>query len=206
MKMLKKAAVILLAATMSLTMLTACGGGSNVGSAANESNTMEKRLIEVDGVEPTCTETEYTTTNGTWAYIETNVDSHKSARLDNIKTGDSYKINPTTMKAYKEAASSGETGDNANVTTTMGTWKDENGKVYITETITVAHSNTVKDVETWYCDGDRPAFIKFEYLGREKDHWELYKVTQYSRTANESKLNLNNYTIVENEEDLGLNY
>lgn len=34
MKMLKKAAAVLLAAAMSLTMLTACGGGSGSGSAA----------------------------------------------------------------------------------------------------------------------------------------------------------------------------
>ena len=34
MKMLKKAAAVLLAAAMSLTMLTACGGGSGSGTAA----------------------------------------------------------------------------------------------------------------------------------------------------------------------------
>ena len=211
MQMLKKAAVILLAATMSLTMLTACGGGSGVGSAGtNEAYTMEMVLIKENDVAPKETVTEYITTNGTWSYIEDTYGTDKDVSLQNIKTGEYYIINPTAMKAYKadEAWDEGEqdhTGMNPTITTTNGTWTDENGKVYTTEIITTAYSNG-KQIETWYCDGDKPAFIKYEFQGKNGNASEFYRVTQYSRTANESKLNLKNYTIVENEDDLGLNY
>ena len=64
MKMLKKAAAVLLAAAMSLVMLTACGGGSGSGTAATSGTyTMKTTVVERNGVAPTETETRYQTTN-----------------------------------------------------------------------------------------------------------------------------------------------
>ena len=205
MKMLKKAAAVAMAAAMSLTLLTACGGGSGTGSAVaiGESYTIETTLIEENGEEPKETQKTYETTNGTWSYIEETYGTERYADLQNIKTGERYKINPVSMKAYKMPALGNAGGDGAdrNDTITRGTWTDKDGKIYTTETITVTESDG-KAVTTTYYYQDKPEYIKYESTSKYGDYEEVHKVTRYTRTADESKFDISKYTLVENRDDL----
>ena len=210
MKMLKKAAAVLLAAAMSLTMLTACGGGSGSGTAATSGTyTMKTTVVEVNGVAPTKTETVYETTNGTWFYSESTYGTEVHASLSNAK-GEHYTINPTTKKAYKESESeaSGSNKDdiaepNATITTSTGTWK-YNDKTYTTEEMTIVYpgADGYKVVVARCYDGAQLAYIKSVTTSAEGTYTEIERVLEYSKTADESKLNPNNYELVEKREDL----
>lgn len=207
MKMLKKAAAVLLAAAMSLTMLTACGGGSGSGSAATSGTyTMKTTVVERNGVAPTETETRYQTTNGTWFYTEGTTGTHVYASLSSSK-GEIYSINPTTKKAYKWSAE--ETSEdeieesNVTISTSTGTWK-YNDKTYTTEETTIVYpgANGYKEVIARCYDGAQLAYIKTETIYAQGKNTKIERVLEYSKTADESKLNPNNYELVEKREDL----
>lgn len=210
MKMLKKAAAVLLAAAMSLTMLTACGGGSGSGSVATSGTyTMKTTVVERNGVAPTKTETTYETTNGTWFYYESTYGTEVHASLSSAK-GEHYTINPTTKKAYKESKSEASGSDkddtaepNATITTSTGTWK-YNDKTYTTEETTIVYpgADGYKVVVARCYDGAQLAYIKSVTTSAEGTYTEIVRVLEYSKTADESKLNPNNYELVENPKDL----
>lgn len=207
MKMLKKAAAVLLAAAMSLTMLTACGGGSGSGSAATSGTyTMKTTVVERNGVAPTKTETTYETTNGTWLYYESTYGTEVHASLSSAK-GEHYTINPTTKKAYKWSADETSEGEieesNVTISTSTGTWK-YNDKTYTTEETTIVYpgANGYKEVIARCYDGAQLAYIKSVTTSAEGTYTEIERVLEYSKTADESKLNPNNYELVEKSEDL----
>ena len=211
MRMLKKAAAVLMAAAMSLTLLTACGGGSGSGAVATSGTyTLKTTVVERDGVAPTKTETSYETTNGTWMYYESTYGTDVHASLSNAK-GEHYIINPTTKKAYKWPASDVSGGDkddiaepNATISTSTGKW-EYNDKIYTTEETTVVYSGAdgYKEVIAYCYDGAQLAYIKTEYASAEGTSVEISRVLEYSKTADESKLNPNNYELVDDYSALG---
>ena len=211
MKMLKKAAAVLLAAAMSLTMLTACGGGSGsgVGGGIPESGsyTMETTMVENTDGPVTQNNRYYVTSNGTWYYYEQTSGTHASASLSNMKTGEHYVINPTNNKAWKaESSSAGgedgneEVGGKVTATKTSGTWK-YNEKTYTTLEVTYTAADFTQTVKYCY-DGATLAYI--ETTGKDEGgrYYSLEKVTKYEKAANESKLNPNNYKLVKSSDDL----
>lgn len=211
MKMLKKAAAVLLAAAMSLTMLTACGGGSGsgVGGGIPESGsyTMETTMVENTDGPVTQNNRHYVTTNGTWYYSENVNGTHATASLSNMNTGEHYVINPTNNKAWKaESSSAGgedvneEVGGKVTATKTSGTWK-YNEKTYTTLEVTYTAADFTQTVKYCY-DGATLAYIEITGKDEGGRYYSLEKVTKYEKAANESKLNPNNYNLVEKSEDL----
>lgn len=207
MKMLKKAAAVLLAAAMSLTMLTACGGGSGsgVGGGIPESGsyTMETTMVENTDGPVTQNNRHYVTSNGTWYYYEQANGTHATASLSNMNTGEHYVINPTNNKAWKAESSSagGEDGnEKVTATKTSGTWKYKE-KTYTTQEVTYSAASFTQTVKYCY-DGATLAYI--ETTGKDEGgrYYSLEKVTKYEKVANESKLNPNNYKLVKSSDDL----
>ncbi len=206
MKMLKKAAAVLLAAAMSLTMLTACGGGSGSGAGggipASGSYTMETTVVENTDGPVTQNNRYYVTTNGTWYYSENVTGTFTSASLSKLD-GEHYVINPTNNKAWKaESSSAGGEGDNEKVTATKtsGTWKYKE-KTYTTQEVTYTAASFTQTVKYCY-DGATLAYIETTGKNEGGRYYSLEKVTKYEKAANESKLNLSNYTLVDNQDEL----
>lgn len=208
--MLKKAATVLLAAAMSLTMLTACGGGSGSGVGGgipvSGSYTMETTKVENANGPVTQNNRHYVTTNGTWYYSEYVNGTSASASLSKAD-GEHYVINPTNNKAWKAESSSagGEDGneevdEKVTATKTSGTWKYKE-KTYTTQEVTYTAASFTQTVKYCY-DGATLAYI--ETTGKDEGgrYYSLEKVTKYEKAANESKLNPNNYKLVENPQDL----
>ena len=208
--MLKKAAAVLLAAAMSLVMLTACGGsGSGVGGGipVSGSYTMETTMVENTDGPVTQNNRHYVTTNGTWYYSENVNGTHATASLSNMNTGEHYVINPTNNKAWKaESSSAGgedvneEVGGKVTATKTSGTWK-YNEKTYTTLEVTYTAADFTQTVKYCY-DGATLAYIEITGKDEGGRYYSLEKVTKYEKAANESKLDLNNYNLVEKSEDL----
>ena len=206
MKMLKKAAAVLLAAAMSLTMLTACGGGSGSGAGggipASGSYKMETTVVENTDGPVTQNNRYYVTTNGTWYYSENVTGTFTSASLSKLD-GEHYVINPTNNKAWKaESSSAGGEGDNEKVTATKtsGTWKYKE-KTYTTQEVTYTAASFTQTVKYCY-DGATLAYIETTGKNEGGRYYSLEKVTKYEKAANESKLNLSNYTLVDNQDEL----
>ena len=206
MKMLKKAAAVLLAAAMSLTMLTACGGGSGSGSGSSGafegSYTIKTSVVERNG-QPVTTESSYQTTNGTWSYLEDTDESGTNATL--IGPDAVYYVNPTSKKAYKASdketsGSTPDTGAGYTIKTENGTW-EYNNKTYTTQS-TIIESAEGKMITTCCFDNGKFAYIKSEETAKGSTYTEIIRVNEYSKTADESKLDLNNYKLVENPKDL----
>ena len=204
--MLKKAAAVLLAAAMSLTMLTACGGGSGSGAGggipASGSYTMETTVVENTDGPVTQNNRYYVTTNGTWYYSENVTGTFTSASLSKLD-GEHYVINPTNNKAWKaESSSAGGEGDNEKVTATKtsGTWKYKE-KTYTTQEVTYTAASFTQTVKYCY-DGATLAYIETTGKNEGGRYYSLEKVTKYEKAANESKLNLSNYTLVDNQDEL----
>ena len=203
MKMLKKAAAVLLAAAMSLTMLTACGGGSGSGSVGvfEGSYTMKTSVVERNG-KPVTTESSYETTNGTWIYQEDTDEDGTSATL----TGPDavYWVNPTKKTACKisdkgTSSSTPDTGAGYTIKTENGTW-EYNNKTYTTQA-TIIESAEGKLITTCCFDENgKFAYIKYEDSANGHTYTEIIRVNEYSKSADESKLDLKNYTIVSEDD------
>ena len=202
MKMLKKAAAVLLAAAMSLTMLTACGGGSGSSSSGvfEGSYTMKTSVVERNG-KPVTTESSYVTTNGTWTYQEDTDEDGTSGYL----TGPDavYWVNPTKKTACKisdkgTSSSTPDTGAGYTIKTENGTW-EYNNKTYTTQS-TIMESAEGKLITTCCFDNGKFAYIKTEESANGHTYTEIVRVNEYSQTADESKLDLKNYTIVSEED------
>lgn len=206
MKMLKKAAAVLLAAAMSLVMLTACGGGSGSGAGggipASGSYTMETTVVENTDGPVTQNNRYYVTTNGTWYYSENVTGTFTSASLSKVD-GEHYVINPANNKAWKTESSSagGEDGnEKVTATKTSGTWKYKE-KTYTTQEVTYSAADFTQTVKYCY-DGATLAYIETTGKSEGGRYYSLEKVTKYEKAANESKLNLSNYTLVDNQDEL----
>ena len=203
MKMLKKAAAVLLAAAMSLTMLTACGGGSGSGSSGvfEGTYTIKTSVVECNG-KPVTTESSYQTTNGTWTYQE---DTDEDGTIGYLTGPDAvYLVNPTKKTACKisdkgTSSSTPDTGAGYTIKTEYGTW-EYNNKTYTTQS-TIIESAEGKQITTCCFDENgKFAYIKNEESGNGHTYTEIIRVNEYSHTADESKLNLKNYTIVSEED------
>ena len=201
MKMLKKAAAVLLATAMSLTMLTACGGGSGSGSGSSGvfegTYTIKTSVVECNG-KPVTTESSYQTTNGTWTYQE---DTDEDGTIGYLTGPDAvYLVNPTKKTACKisdkgTSSSTPDTGAGYTIKTEYGTW-EYNNKTYTTQS-TIIESAEGKQITTCCFDENgKFAYIKNEESGNGHTYTEIVRVNEYSHTADESKLNLKNYTIV----------
>ena len=206
MKMLKKAAAVLLAAAMSLVMLTACGGGSGSGAGGgipvSGSYTMETTMVENTDGPVTQNIRRYVTSNGTWYYYENVTGTFTSASLSKVD-GEHYVINPANNKAWKTESSSagGEDGnEKVTATKTSGTWKYKE-KTYTTQEVTYSAADFTQTVKYCY-DGATLAYIETTGKGEGGRYYSLEKVTKYEKAANESKLNLSNYTLVDNQDEL----
>ncbi len=208
MKMLKKAAAVLMAAAISLTLLTACGGGSGAGAAVTgNSYTIKMSLVEENGRPVTRTETQYITTNGEWLYWEGISGTDMSASLTNTKSGEYYIINLKNNKAYKGTKSEKTDTDvpiindgSATATTKTGTW-EYNKKTYATKEIIYVGDGYKATIAYCY-DGATLVYIKTETVYEDGTDTEIMRVNNYSTKADESKFDTSKYTLVDNVTDI----
>ncbi len=201
MKLFKKLAAAVMAAVMSMALLTGCsgGGGSSVpGTGIVTSFTQKVTLVEVNDEPYNGLYTEYLTTNGEWMYTEWVTDTQTQANLS-WKGGDLYVVNPKNKKAYKGLSGHPwQTDDTA--TTTTGTWEYK-GKTYRTvEGTTVADG--YKQTQKYCYDGAKLAYIVTEGMEEGKTTKTVARVDEWSDKADESKLDINNYTIVNSPDEL----
>lgn len=206
MKMLKKAAAVLLAAAMSLTMLTACGGGSGSSSltaqALGGKFTLKYTLVEVDGKAPEEAVSETIMTDGSRYYTAESGDAQAV-----LMTGsDYYVINTANNKAWKASFDNSDTtGQLAAVTTTTSTGTREyKGKTYVAETSTIA-KGTSKQVTTYCYDNGKLTYVIQEYVKNDAvSHTEVMHVDSLVKSVDEKLLDIGNYEMVDKFEDLGL--
>lgn len=203
MKMLKKAAAVLLAAAMSLTMLTACGGGSGSSSSLlaqtlGNKYTLKYTLVEEGGREMPNGYSATVMTDGTRFYEMDSDDDYPS--LTNAEG--SYTLNLENKRALKlkEKDDTKEMMKSAMAVTESGT-KEYKGKTYVTETATFDMNGGKVSMSYCFYNG------KLEYMMQNvtppngKTHSWVYRVDSVTKSVDESLLDINNYTIVEDEND-----
>lgn len=203
MKMLKKAAAVLLAAAMSLVMLTACGGGSGSSSSLlaqtlGSKYTLKYTLVEQYGQEMPNGYSTTVMTDGTRFY-EMNSDEDY-ASLTNAEG--SYTLDLENKRALKskEKDDTEEMMKSAMAVTESGT-KEYKGKTYVTETATFDMNGGKVSMSYCFYNG------KLEYMMQNvtspagKTYSWVYRVDNVAKSVDESLLDINNYTIVENEND-----
>lgn len=207
---LKKIVAAAAAAVMALAMLTACSGGGG-GIVNGGSYTIKMTLVEQDGEEITETRSEYATSNGEWTYSEMVRGAKRRAYLNNEKTDDEYVLNIDTKKAFKipkqdDTVTPPDSSDEKEIVTKKtGEWKYKNVTYTTQEMIyTVPGEDGYQyTVKLCYKSG------KLEYYVTEsKDvdgtYYTIARVDQYSNTADETKLKISDYELVDTYDDLGL--
>lgn len=213
---LKKIAAVAAAAVMSLAMLTACGGGGS--SAGGDSIpaggwTRELITVEEDGEEVAEADASrnYYTSDGKWVYSKsTYKNSVREHLYSNTDDGQDYALNTSgeVWKAYKYTAADDVDDDNGVTTKTEGTGKYK-GETYRTVIYTTKYTDGVTIVSTYYYSGASLKYIQSEQTGTDGTYSSVRKVLVDKSgvdKANEKKLDINNYTLVDSYEDLGLAY
>ena len=197
MKLFKKLAAAAMAAVMSMALLTGCsgGGGSNTAGIIS-SYTTKWTLVEIDGVPCTETYTEYITSNGNWIYTESVQGTRKNINLSS-REGDLYIV--VGNKALKVSSESPWQNDDT-ATSTTGTWEYK-GKTYQTVETTVVVEG-YKSTQKYCYDGAKLEYIVTESMVNGKASKTVARVDEWRSEADKSKLNIDNYTIVNSDEEL----
>ena len=203
MKMLKKAAAVLLAAAMSLTMLTACGGGSGssgslLAQTLGSKYTLTYTLVERNGIEAPNVRSTTVMTDGTRFY-ESEGDG---ASLTNAEG--SYEINLEAKKAYKLPQKDNTLADDitsAMAVTETGT-KEYKGKTYVTETATFNMNGGTVSMSYCFYNGKLEYMMQTATAPNGETYSWVYRVDSVTKSVDESLMDTSNYTLVENPEDL----
>ena len=203
MKMLKKAAAVLLAAAMSLTMLTACGGGSGSSSSLlaqtlGSKYTLKYTLVEQYGKEMPNGYSTTVMTDGTCFY---EMDSDRDyASLTNAEG--SYTLDLKNKRALKskEKDDTEEMMKSAMAVTESGT-KEYKGKTYVTETATFDMNGGKVSMSYCFYNGKLEYMMQTATAPNGKTYSWVYRVDNVAKSVDESLLDINNYTTVENEND-----
>lgn len=203
MKMLKKAAAVLLAAAMSLTMLTACGGGSGSSSltaqALGGKFTLKYTLIESNGVAVSNSGTRTMMTDGTRFYEE-------RGEYATLETGDAtYEINVAKKKAFKEEENEEgglkDTLASALAVTETGK-KEYNGKTYTTETATFAVDGGKLSMAYYFYEGQMKYMVQTFTAPNGTSYTNVNRIDSIVKSVNESVLDIKNYEMVSSRSEL----
>jgi len=201
MKLFKRLAAAAMAAVMSMVLLTGCSGGGGGSTAGIISTyTMKWTVVEMDDVPYTDTYTEYITSNGNWMYMEIVQETSQGTRKDanlSSREGDTYIV--VGNKALKVSSGHPWQSDDT-ATSTTGTWTYK-GKTYQTVETTVVVEG-YKSTEKYCYDGAKLEYIVTESMVNGKASKTVARVDEWRSEADETKLNLDNYTIVNSEEEL----
>ncbi len=211
MKRFKKIVSTVLAVLLALSVLTACesAGGSNISLTAqlfgNPSHTLDTWYIEsIDGPYQTPKYHTVFTTDGTCTYVTGEGDSAYLIFGDEYY----YMINTNTNKAFRFGGKFDDFMLAMPYAEVMEYGEAEyGGKKYKTESITVVRERATETFTYYYENGVMKYILLEDYydaggtsIGHNRD---MLRVDVAQKSADESKLNINNYTIVDSLNDLG---
>lgn len=199
MKPFKNFIVAVLMAAMSVTLLTACGGSGSAGMTEQtfgEKYTIQYTLVERNGVEVSNGSTMTLMTDGTCTYSA----SGKRAVLTTKDA--SYVVNPENKKALKQESDATNPGTSVTATTKTGT-KEYKGKTYTTETAVLTSGNGKVSISYCFYNGQLEYMIQESAAENGQAVSSVFRIDSLVKSVDESKLDIENYEIVNSFEELG---